>query len=301
MWSHPMSISLDVLREVPLGVYCLNRDRVITFWNPAAERLAGYPASEVLGRPCADDILRHCSADGRELCENGCPVAQTLRDGLVREACVFLHHKSGHRCEVRVKIIPILGADGRPEAAVHIFGHTDSIIVAQYRIEELEAQALTDGLTGLPNRRCLGDVLARAAAQRDRTGQLFGVILADVDHFKLINDHYGHLVGDQVLRMVGATLANVCRASDLVGRWGGEEFLGVCMAGQPGELAALAERMRVTTELAFLSIPEHRLTCTISLGVAVARLGESVEELLRRADQLLYASKNAGRNRATAA
>jgi diguanylate cyclase (GGDEF)-like protein len=161
--------------------------------------------------------------------------------------------------------------------------------------DELQRLSTTDALTGLPNRLRLNQVLAGELARVDRGGPGFSVVLMDLDHFKRVNDVHGHVIGDEVLKVMGEILRREHRAGDCAGRWGGEEFLVVCPNSSDEEALALAERIRAAVEAhPFPSVGQ----LTVSLGVASHCLGESAELLLDRADSALYAAKGAGRNRA---
>ena len=159
-----------------------------------------------------------------------------------------------------------------------------------------ETRAATDALTGLPNNRAVHDNLKRMVAQAGRTVAPMAAALIDLDHFKQVNDTYGHAKGDEVLTAVGHALANTLRASDFVGRYGGEEFIALMPAtGREGAMTA-CENVRAA--IANLRVPGIGEAITASLGVAVlpddAHDGDT---LLRRADRALYAAKARGRNR----
>lgn len=121
------------------------------------------------------------------------------------------------------------------------------------------------------------------------------MLLIDIDHFKGVNDKYGHAVGDSVLRMVGRTLQGGVRGGDLAGRWGGEEFLVIVGNATHEVIATVAERVRALVAASSLTEPEA-LSVTISVGAAVARAGESAAEVVHRADVCLYQAKREGRN-----
>jgi len=163
-----------------------------------------------------------------------------------------------------------------------------------------ELRATTDQLTGLPNKRAVQDQLHRMAAQAGRSKSSLAAILIDLDHFKEINDGYGHPAGDGVLAAVGAALLATVRASDFAGRYGGEEF--VLLLPDTGLDGALVLAEKVRREIELLDVPQIEGTLTASFGVAVlpdhASQGES---LLREADRALYAAKDRGRNRVHAA
>jgi diguanylate cyclase (GGDEF)-like protein len=161
--------------------------------------------------------------------------------------------------------------------------------------EELAALAHQDGLTGLRNRRAADERLAHELARHRRLRRPLGVLLADIDHFKSINDRHGHAVGDAVLRAVAQRLAASLRETDLAARFGGEEFLVLLPETDRAGLARVAEKLRAAVEALNL---EQVGTVTTSLGGAVAEDGAGdAALLLERADQALYGAKAAGRNR----
>ncbi len=158
--------------------------------------------------------------------------------------------------------------------------------------------ASTDPLTGLPNRRVYDEELKRRFAEWRRHGTPFSVMLVDVDHFKTVNDNYGHIVGDQVLKEVAASLRATMRESDLVSRFGGEEFATVLPASGPEDASRAAERARLAIERVLCEHDGGQLQVTVSCGVAHATTEDTPERMLDRADKALYAAKNAGRNAA---
>lgn len=172
-------------------------------------------------------------------------------------------------------------------------------------MRQLDAELLRfashDALTGLVNRRVVWERGTARAAQLAGQNAALAVILIDVDHFKNINDQWGHPAGDKVLIAVGRQLADTAGQGDLVGRIGGEEFL--VLPAKPGEAAALAERLRAAVAALQISVDGGQtLHCTISLGVAAADEGAfDWQQLVGNADAALYAAKEAGRNRVVSA
>ncbi|MCC7205600.1 MAG: GGDEF domain-containing protein [Phycisphaeraceae bacterium] len=278
------------------GVYFVDRHRRITYWNKAAERLTGYAASEVVGRFCQDNLLAHVDESGQSLCQHGCPLTDSIRSG--QRCChdVYLRHKDGHRVPIQVRTNPIPGQDGQPVGAVEIFTDNSAKLQAMEHIRKLEGLAHTDPLTGMANRRYAESILAARLDQCRRSGWISGVLLVDVDHFKRLNDTFGHDIGDHALKMVAQTLGSACRCFDLVARWGGDEFL-VLLDGvdHPG-LNTISQRIRMLVERSSLRVAGRSICVTISAGATVTREGDDLAAVLKRADDLLYQSKLAGRN-----
>jgi len=167
--------------------------------------------------------------------------------------------------------------------------------------EALQFQAEHDPLTCLWNRGAIFKVLEREAQRSRRTGESLGVIMADLDHFKEINDSYGHLTGDAVLRETGQRLAAAVRSYDWVGRYGGEEFLIIVPGCDASGLAVSAERLRKAVSERPFESDADRITVTLSVGSVAAKPRKletlDSEALLRVADEALYAAKAKGRNR----
>lgn len=159
---------------------------------------------------------------------------------------------------------------------------------------KLDRLARTDPLTGLANRLETDDVLHRESARFERDKSVFSIIMIDIDHFKAINDQHGHAMGDQTLKHVADIFTRTTREIDLVGRWGGEEFLVVCTSTNVEGAIKLAEHLRTAIEQ---NTPRTFPPCTASFGVAAIQAGESVDDLMRRADNALYRAKANGRNR----
>ncbi len=290
---------IEILDSLSEPVYIVDRFRTIRFWSQACEQITGYPAAEVVGRHCYEDILRHVDENGQRLCVGLCPLAHTIRDGRARHTRVWLHHKRGHRVAVEVGVRPIHDRDGRIIGAIETFTDGSVLAAAQERVAELEKLAMVDALTGVPNRRFLELTITSRLAELRRHGAPFALVFGDLDHFKQVNDQYGHAVGDKVLQMTAATLAGNLRVSDIVARFGGEEF--VLILGHTCAEATLpvCERLRTLVAASSLDMADGSLSVTISLGVTAARTQDSPDTLLQRADSLLYLSKQEGRDRTT--
>ena len=175
-----------------------------------------------------------------------------------------------------------------------LYGMGRAFVAQAQQAVHLAHEANTDALTQLPNRRFLTERLAQEIARSSRQGHPLAVMLIDLDHFKRINDVYGHSVGDSVLQGVGSYLSDHARKMDIVGRWGGEEFLIVLPDTVLPEALEVAQRLRLVLEQ---RPGETAETVTASFGVAQYRVGEQPGALLERADQMLYRAKAAGRNR----
>ena len=293
------SFHAKLLESIFDGVYVVDAERRITYWNRGAESLTGYSADEAVRRYCYDNFLGHVDEKGRALCTNGCPLSATLLDGRRREADVFLRHKLGYRVPVCVRVAPITNRSGQIVGAVEVFNDVSARKQVERRVHELEGIAFRDTLTCLPNRRYIELKVKQSLEDLQQFGRPFGLLMFDVDHFKQVNDRHGHDTGDAVLKVISETMTKSLRANDIVGRWGGEEFLAVLLDVDAGLLRGLAERCRsLVAESGALS-GESRIYVTVSVGATLVTREESIYEAIKRADQLMYVSKSSGRNRIT--
>lgn len=281
------------------GLYLVDRSRTIRYWNKAAEKISGYTAAEVVGRTCADQILTHVDGSGDDLCSGSCPLALSMSGGGACEAEIFLHHKAGHRVPVAVRITPLTDGDGAVVGAVELFTDISNLETARARVRELEALAMLDNLTRLANRHYIEKELFVRFEEQKRFGIAFGFLFMDIDHFKRVNDTYGHDVGDLVLKFVADTLVKNSRPFDLIGRWGGEEFVGIIRNVGSRQLETDGNRLRQLVASSYLPTAAGKLQVTISIGATLVAADDTMETLLKRADRLLYASKHHGRNRLT--
>ena len=289
-----------ILDTIIDGVYFVDSDRRIVLWNKGAERISGFRTDEVIGRCCADNILCHVDDCGNALCVDGCPLAATIADGQPRTTDMYLHHKNGHRISVEAKVSPLRDESGRIVGAVEVFSDNSAKIAALQRIDRLVEESLIDPLTKVGNRRYIEITVGARFDEMNRYNWPFALVMCDVDHFKAINDTYGHAVGDEMLITVSQTLQTAVRSFDFIGRWGGEEFL-ICLpnVGNSEVLRQIVERFRALIAASSVTVGGKELSVTASFGATLASREETADTVFKRADDLLYRSKAEGRNRVT--
>ena len=296
----PMARSA-VMQRVSDAVIVVHGDGTVLDANPAARELAGRLRPnrvETLNGAQLGDFLPLAVAGG------------VLPDG------EHVIGEGSHRMDLDVRGAALSAAGGRQLGWAYVIRditqvnrHKRELIAANTRLSEqlttieklsarLEEQAVRDELTGLFNRRHLNATLeTRLAEARDTSAEL-AVVIIDIDHFKRVNDTYGHLTGDALLRAVAGTLSSAVRDDDFVARYGGEEFVVLLPATGTKQALRRAEQLRVQcSEVAVLE-GGRRVATTISAGVATCpTMGSTSADLLRAADQALYQAKERGRNR----
>jgi diguanylate cyclase (GGDEF)-like protein len=184
----------------------------------------------------------------------------------------------------------------RAVVAMEILCETSPRFTLSKRLNELERDALVDPLTGLPNRRYMEMSLQSRFEELQRYRWPFGVLFIDIDHFKNINDTYGHDAGDRLLRTVGNTMVHSLRPFDQMGRWVGEKFLAILVNIDEGNLYSVAHRIRLIIERSTIALGEKNIRVTVSIGATRAYNRDTVNTVVQRAEHLLYRSKQSGRN-----
>jgi diguanylate cyclase (GGDEF)-like protein len=165
--------------------------------------------------------------------------------------------------------------------------------------KQMETMATTDGLTGLLNHRTFQERLSDLLSRAERHGLKLAIILTDIDHFKKVNDTYGHPVGDQVIKRVAKVLESSVRKIDIAARYGGEELAVVLEGADAAGALQLAERIRQDVAKQVMQSEKGPFSVTLSLGIAACpEDGTDKKQLIERADQALYMAKHSGRNRA---
>jgi diguanylate cyclase (GGDEF)-like protein/PAS domain S-box-containing protein len=275
------------------GIYGIDPSGRCTFINPAALEMLGYQKDEVVGAT-AHQTFHHHHKDGSVYPESESPVHATLRDGVERDVEEALIQRNGEVLPVRMSISPMTDA-GRLIGVAVVFRN-----IAQRKAMEIELRQLaaTDPLTGVANRRSFLERVQLEQSRVRRFGQPAALLLVDIDHFKKVNDTFGHPVGDIVLRQLCDLSGQWLRAVDLIGRLGGEEF-GILLPGTDAAGAQqVAERFRRDVAESSFQCSAGSVAVTVSIGFTEINAADpDPETAMARADAALYCAKQQGRNR----
>jgi len=277
-----------ILNAAADGIFRLDREGRATFVNPAATRILGFSAEELQGRPI-HDAIHHSNREGTAQPPDECPMLLSARDGEIRRVAddVFWR-KDGSPVAVDLKSAPIRVGDELTGAVVVFSDVTER----RGMEDQLRRFAELDSLTGLLNRRCFEQRLDERLAGESGDGAL---LLLDLDHFKFVNDSFGHAAGDDLIRAVATVLEEQTRDGDILARLGGDEFAVLLPPGEAGQAQAVANRLITGIEHAHPS----GLGISASVGAACFAAGEHTTrgDLLVAADIALYEAKDSGRAR----
>ncbi|MEO1815203.1 MAG: diguanylate cyclase [Acetobacterium sp.] len=275
-----------IIETSPDGIAISTLDGIVEFATEKSYSMWGFASDEeCIGRNIIEFI--HESHQQKAIHY----VTEMLNGNLTGAAEYLMVKKDGSQfyCEVNANILR--DKNNNPTGVLYI---ERDVTERKHLEEELKVLAIKDQLTGLYNRRKIDEVLINEKAEADSNDRNLSVIMVDIDLFKLVNDQYGHLVGDQVLTEVTEILAKGTRSMDVLGRWGGEEFIIICTDTDLDGATVLAEKLRE-----MIAAHEFKLVGkkTCSFGVSQLHSHETIDALLIRSDQALYRAKDQGRNR----
>lgn len=289
-----------ILESLYDGFYLLDPDLKFLVWNRGAERLFKKPADEMLGNNWSTRLMPYADQFTNKIPEEDCPVTQVLATGRPMVENVKVEVEEANWVDIELQSIPLRDQQGSLLGVAEIFSDRSRNKRNTGQYKKLRMQASRDSLTKLSNRGEMENRLAVLLSKynKDPETHPLSVIFLDVDHFKSINDTYGHGVGDEVLVSVARLMEQETYSGEIVARYGGEEFVVLCPETTLDQAENRAERIRQALQKAKVS-KTAGLHVTASFGISTAEYGDSMSSLLKRADQAVYMSKEGGRNRTT--
>jgi diguanylate cyclase (GGDEF)-like protein/PAS domain S-box-containing protein len=286
--AHDLLLASKVYETTADGIMVTDADDRIVMINAAFSKLTGYSADELLGSVLADSPFR--PTDPVQSAER---MAIMLHDGHVTGEVQRLR-KDGTPLALWITATALKDDAGRMKNCVRVFTDISALKASQ---RQLEAMAMIDSLTGLPNRRAFNDKLAQAVAGAKRHDREFALLFIDLDHFKPVNDQFGHETGDQLLTKVASMLRAIIRGTDTAFRIGGDEFTVIFEMGTGAATAQLVSERIIVALRSLVIVNGHAVVTGASVGIAIYPAhGNTPDELVQHADTAMYAAKSSGRN-----
>jgi len=299
---------MDMLQSIDVGLIVLDRDYKVLVWNSFMENHSGIGPAIIKDKnlfdmcPTIPENWFRQKAESVFLLKSSAFTVWEQRPYLFE----FKNYRpitgSAEFMYQNITIIPLLSADNEVRhVGVLIYDVTD-IAVSKIKLKEanakLESLSKTDHLTQLNNRGAWEQLLEKEFKRSKRSNHICSVVMFDIDHFKKVNDTYGHQAGDEVIRRTAALLRETMRLTDIAGRYGGEEF-GVILVDTDAENAMIfTERLRQRIEAETVEFDEFKINFTVSLGISeISESSETYQQWLEQSDKALYVCKESGRNR----
>ena len=277
------------------GVVFVDAQAKISLWSQGAERLTGVSGSAAMGRAFVPSLLDMCDHLSRQLTDQACPVAKSLLTNTQLRQRMLVMGRRGKHVAIDLHAIPVHGSNGTVQGATVLLHDAQPEAMLEEKCEALHAEVTKDPMTQVANRAEFDRMLALYVEAYEQAAQPCSLIMVDIDHFKSINDTYGHQAGDEAIITMANLLSSMCRAGDLVARYGGEEFAVLCADCSNADGACRAEQFRrKLAEVPHSNLGNKRITA--SFGVTELQAGDTPETMLRRSDRALLMAKEQGRN-----
>jgi diguanylate cyclase (GGDEF)-like protein len=277
------------------GVVFVDNQARICMWSKGAERMTGVSGNAATGRVLAPSLLDMCNQGSRRIPDDACPVAKCIRTNAQLRQRLFVLGRQGEHVAIDLHAIPVQALDGSVQGATVLLHDAQPEASLEEKCEALHAEVTKDPLTKVANRAEFDRMQALFIEAHQQAGLPFSLIMTDIDHFKSVNDTYGHQAGDEAIITLANLLTSMCRSGDLVARYGGEEFSVLCADCSNADAVRRAEEIRKKlSETPHVCLGNKRITA--SFGVTELQAGDTSETMLRRADRALLMAKEQGRN-----
>lgn len=278
------------------GVVYVDTEGRILHWNRATERMTGRNSSLMMHQVWNMELMGLVDENGREISPNSCPLQEVFTTQVQSIHRLQVRHQDGRMLKVNMHLLPVCRANREVCGAIFLIRDASAEAHLEERVQSLHERATRDPLTGVANRAELNRQLPEFVSLHLESELPGSMIICDIDHFKRINDNYGHQAGDEALQVFGTVLRDQSRSGDIVARYGGEEFVILCAACDNATATIRAEQIR--RDLENRAVPSLRgNSMTASFGVTEVQSGDTDESFLARADRALLLAKDTGRNR----
>jgi PAS domain S-box-containing protein/diguanylate cyclase (GGDEF)-like protein len=286
------------LDNLPVGVYMVDTQLRIMFWSRGAERISGYLAQDMLGRHCREKLLVDLDENNPVACGEACQLTDSMRNGQSYEADVLLRHRTGHRIPVHVRAAPLKDSHDKIVGATECFEESRFSAARDRRGKGTETSAAgIDAATGLLDTTTTHLRLRESMTEFNERQTPFCVLVAEVDGLSKFQQIHGKEVVVAACVVVGHTLSNALRPSDVVGCWDGHRFLAIVMNCERSMLKRVGERIRKMESYSQVEWWGDELPVSVSIGGTAAVPGDDVDTLVERAQAALRHSVNEGGNR----
>ncbi len=277
------------------GVVFVDSQAKVCLWSKGAERMTGVSSEAMTGRVFAPSLLEMCNHADRRLADESCPVAKSLLTNSQLRQRLLIMGRQGKHVAINLHVIPVQAKDGTVQGATLLLHDAQPEASLEEKCDALYAEVTKDPMTKVANRGEFDRMQALFIEAHNQAKQPCSLIMVDIDHFKKINDTYGHQAGDEAIISMANMLSSMCRSGDLVARYGGEEFTVLCADCTNADAVRRAEQIRKQiSETPHACLGNKRITA--SFGVTELQSGDTAESMLRRSDRALLMAKEQGRN-----
>ncbi len=288
-------VCCSVLEGIQTGVYVVDRDHAIVFWNAGAERISGYLRHQVIGRKCGEAILAHCDQANQPLCGDDCPLRETTRDGAARTLDMYLRHRDGYLVPVTVHTVPIRDAAGHIVGAAQSFDERHA--APEDADEELAGDGCLHGLSGIPDELLVQAAIRDHLDDLETAGTPFALLCVSARARGKPQADFGIQASEKMLWVAARTILHSLRSDDLLGRTAGGRLAAILANCSGAALPSIANRLAAKVGRARIQWWGDVIEVDVFIGAAAARAGDTPESLWARAEAALRAGLSGGGER----
>ncbi len=281
----------NILDSIPSGVYATDTKRRIFYWNKRAEIITGWKAEEIIGKSCYTSNLNHIDKCGTELCNLSCPLFDTICQGNINQAHVLVRHKHGYRIPIVVNTHPIYGKDNNIIGGYEIFYEDTTPMRCRLKDTFDKNKEFYDELTLLPNQKYMIDFINYRLIEFDKFDRPFTLVFGNLDNFTEFNKKYGTFNGDRILQNIAFNIKSNYKKIDLIGRWKDDIFIGVFSMITSDTADKVSRKFYEWINNSDIIIDGEKVGVTVSVGVAIVKHGETINELITRVCKLVKEAK----------
>ncbi len=273
-----------------LGVLILDENLKIIYWNKGAEKITGFSLKDVFNKSFKDFSIIEIYSKKKEINFKNL-INQLITEKQNSVNVVYIRHKENYRFPIELNFFYFYDEKKERNIILGIFSILDMVIYTKKLIKSLKEKANKDFLTLLPNRRFLEYIINKKMREFKRFSANFGIILFDINNFKSINDCFGHKAGDKILKIFSNTIKINLRDCDILGRWGGDEFIAIILNVDMEQLKMVSDKLVDIVSKKLFKEKEHKFHIFVSAGYALNHKEDSIETLIERADKSMYKEK----------
>jgi len=278
---------LSIINALEEGVYFLDKQRNITYWNRAAEKITGYSATEIIGRSCKDNILVHVNEQGVNLCQNLCPVVSTIHDGVAHSANVYLHHKNGHRVSVHVRTFPLRNERDEIIGVAEVFSDNSFQRIEINKIQELMKYSFIDEATGCYNQRYARSKISSMMKETHDNEIPFAILLVKIINYRQVNEKLGLNLGEIILSVAVKTTQSAIDLDKIVCRWKDDQIMVLIPNARPVLIQGYVNKLAVLLQESFVSVATEKRYPIAKIGHIMVNKFDQLDDIMEKIESLM--------------
>lgn len=271
-----------LLNYLDQGVFFINIEKNLVYWNKSAETLLGYQSAELSNHKCCQ-LTTHIGLNGESLCSEHCPITKAIQEGQPQEEDMFIVHKDGHTILAKVTTVPVYNKVGQLVGVIELISNNALKGIGQEKIKALTKAAFMDSTSELFSKQYIETRLQTMFKESPEKRESFGILYINIVGFRAINEMYGASRADRILKSVAKILSSGITHPTIIGRWHGASFIVILDTAKKSLMLLLADKLKKLISETSLQIGDQNVEITVSIGHAISQSNDSIDYLIERA------------------